>query len=555
MIRHSNSQSRLRSGRAAMIVCVALMAPLDVTVAQISSPENQGSELSRSWIGGYWSGKKFVSILVDSKTDAPRAYLVLENSREVPISGWRLEKNRLEFSIQPGSVRLSFDGMISNGIARGTVRGAGAQSSFHLLNFRDLSTQALDRFAGSYAFDNRRHLLIQRFGILLKYEDSESGRFGAIAPIDESTFVGGPGQLMFDPVEITVSFAADGKIIWRNPDGSTRVGRKTNDYREEQIVFQNGGVSLSGTLFLPNGPGPHPAVVGVHGSGGADRSGFGAIPAQLAIEGTAFFAYDKRGTGKSTGSWRSATFETLAGDVRAALTVLAARSDIDRRRIGIWGASQAGFIAPGIAAGSPDVAFIVLVGPSGLSAALQETYDDEISLRRAGFSEAIIKRATELQDAINNYYRTGEQREKVQQAMNAARAEPWFAATDLGTGLAAMEQLPSRETLGEYWWRKIMDYDPTDHWRLVRAPTLVLYGECDDSSPPRESARRIGDALEKAGNRDYTIKILPLANHGLWSVRECFGADIPQVPGYEAQYLSVMFTWLRKRGFSGPRPQ
>jgi hypothetical protein len=89
----------------------------------------------------------------------------------------------------------------------------------------------------------------------------------------------------------------------------------------------------------------------------------------------------------------------------------------------------------------------------------------------------------------------------------------------------------------------------------VRAPTLVLFGECDDLSPARESASRIGGALEKAGNRDYTIKLLPMVNHGLWIVRECFVTDIPQVPGYEAQYLSIMFTWLRQRGFSGPRPQ
>lgn len=555
MIGHSNSQSRRNLGRAAIIVCATLIGMADVALTQTNGPGNQGSELSQSWIGGYWSGKKFISILVDSKPDAPRAYLLLENSREVQIAGWRLEKNRLGFSIQPGSARLSFDGMVDNAIARGTVRDADAQAPFHLLNFRNLSTEALDRFAGSYAFDDRRHLLIQRLGVVLKYEDSQSGRFGVIAPIDDSTFVGGPGQLMFDPVEATLSFSADGKIIWRNPDGSTRAGRKVAGYREEQIVFQNGGVSLSGTLFLPSGPGPHPAVVGVHGSGAVDRSGFGAIPAQLAIEGTAFFAFDKRGAGKSTGSWRDATFETLAGDVRAAITVLAARSDIDRRRIGMWGASQAGFIAPMIAAGSTDVAFIVLVGPSGLTAALQETYDDEISLRLAGFSEAIVKRASELQGAINNYYRTGEQREKVEKAINAARAEPWFAATDLGTGLAALERLPPREAIGETWWRKIMDYDPTEHWRLVRAPTLALYGECDDSSPAKESARRIGDALEKAGNRDYTIKLFPMANHGLWIVRECFVTDYPQVPGYEAQYLSVMFTWLRRQGFSGPRPQ
>jgi hypothetical protein len=139
--------------------------------------------------------------------------------------------------------------------------------------------------------------------------------------------------------------------------------------------------------------------------------------------------------------------------------------------------------------------------------------------------------------------------------MDAARAEPWFAATDLGTGLAALEQLPSRETLGETYWRKIMDYDPTEHWRLVRAPTLVLIGECDDLAPAGEGASRIGGALAKAGNRDYTIKLLPRANHGLWLTSECFVTDFPQVPGYEAQYLSIMFTWLRSHEFSGPRHQ
>jgi hypothetical protein len=209
MVRHSSSQSRRNLGRAAIIVCVTLMGAADVALTQTNDPGNQGSELSQSWIGGYWSGKKFISILIDSKPDAPRAYLLLENAREVAIAGWRLEKNRLGFSIKPGSATLSFDGMVSNRIARGTVRGADTQAPFHLLNFRELSTLALDRFAGSYAFDNRRHLLIQRPGVILKYEDSESGRFGFIAPIDDSTFVGGPGQLMFDPVEVTLSFSAE----------------------------------------------------------------------------------------------------------------------------------------------------------------------------------------------------------------------------------------------------------------------------------------------------------------------------------------------------------
>jgi pimeloyl-ACP methyl ester carboxylesterase len=316
-------------------------------------------------------------------------------------------------------------------------------------------------------------------------------------------------------------------------------------------VFQSGGQSLSGTVFLPAGPGPHPAVVGVHGSGGVDRKAFGEMPAQLALEGTAFFAFDKRGTGASTGNWRNATFEILANDVAAAIAALGARSDIDKRRIGLWGASQAGFIQPMIAARSSDVAFIVVIGPSGVPPAQQEIYDDQIALRRAGFPETDVKRMTDLQHAINDYYRTGAQAQKLRQAVAAARSERWFAATDLGTGLAALEQLPSPDLLAETWWRMVMDYDPTEHWRLVRAPALVLFGECDDSSPATESARRIGDALTEAGNKDYTIKLFPTANHGLWKIRECFVTDYPQVPGYDPQYLPVMFNWLRAHGFVG----
>ena len=42
-------------------------------------------------------------------------------------------------------------------------------------------------------------------------------------------------------------------------------------YRTEQTGFFNGDVRLSATLVVPNGPGPHPAVVMIHGSGPATR--------------------------------------------------------------------------------------------------------------------------------------------------------------------------------------------------------------------------------------------------------------------------------------------
>jgi pimeloyl-ACP methyl ester carboxylesterase len=528
---------------------LALTLAATVLLTRAASMGGQTTPLSETWIGGYHSGQTFVPITVTGKAEAPRAYLLLQNSREVVLSGWTLEGNRLAFSMPSASGTLAFSGTMTSGVARGIVRRGETEFPFHLLNLHKVADDVLDRYAGSYAFDNRRHLVIRHLGVVLKFDDSETGRFGMLVPTGDATFVGGPGQLMFDPADVTATFAADGKVVLKYADGSTSTGRKVNGYRQEMIVFRNAGLTLSGTLFLPAGPGPHPAVVGVHGSGAADRNAFGEIPAQLALEGTAFFAYDKRGTGKSTGNWRNATFEMLAGDVVAAIAELKTRNDIDRRRIGMWGASQAGFIQPMIAANHADLAVAVLVGPSGLTAALQETYDDQIALRRAGFSEADVKRATDLQNTINEYYRSGREKEKVDQAIAAVRGERWFAATDLGSGLAAAEYLPPPDVLADTWWRKIMDYDPTEHWRLVRTPTLVLLGECDDSAPAAEGARRIGSALEQAANKDHTIKLLPMANHGLWKTRECFVTDYPQVPGYEPQYLPVMFDWLRAHGF------
>ena len=247
-----------------------LVAALVLICATATATVGQTSQSTEAWIGGYLSGKTFVPILVAVKVDAPRAYLILENSREVALTGWQIEGSRLAFSMPSGSATLTFRGTIANGVARGTVRRGDTESPFHLLNLHKLSDETLNRFAGSYAFDNRRHVVVRQLGVLLKYEDSETGRFGALAPIGESTFVGGPGQLMFDPMEVTANFVEDGLVL-KSSDGSTIKGRKVNGHREEAIAFQNGGVTLSGTLFLPARPGPHPVLVGVHGSGAAAR--------------------------------------------------------------------------------------------------------------------------------------------------------------------------------------------------------------------------------------------------------------------------------------------
>ncbi|NBC16788.1 MAG: hypothetical protein GVY18_05645, partial [Bacteroidetes bacterium] len=71
----------------------------------------------------------------------------------------------------------------------------------------------------------------------------------------------------------------------------------TPPVRTEAVQFNHGDVTLSGTLVLPDAPGPHPAVVFVHGRG-RSRGNWRLPRAKLLAErGIAALVYDKRGVG------------------------------------------------------------------------------------------------------------------------------------------------------------------------------------------------------------------------------------------------------------------
>ena len=99
------------------------------------------------------------------------------------------------------------------------------------------------------------------------------------------------------------------------------------------LTFRNGSVTLAGTLAEPDGRGPHPLVVMIHGSGPLDRDEnmpgqalniFNALAAALAEAGYGAFRYDKRGCGASTGDYLTHGFADLIGDAVAVVAGLRA---------------------------------------------------------------------------------------------------------------------------------------------------------------------------------------------------------------------------------------
>src|SRR5262249_48818400 len=122
-------------------------------------------------------------------------------------------------------------------------------------------------------------------------------------------------------------------------------------YDAIEVIFRNGDVALSGTLCMPRSPGRHEAVVILQGSGSESRWGTNRFIAdQFARSNIAALVYDKRGSGLSTGDWRSSSYDDLANDVLAGIDLLASRLDVDPRRIGLHGHSEGGIIAAMVAA-------------------------------------------------------------------------------------------------------------------------------------------------------------------------------------------------------------
>ena len=97
--------------------------------------------------------------------------------------------------------------------------------------------------------------------------DFGTGRLRGFALRPDGSLTAGPRLQVHEPTELTVAWEPDGALRWQEADAPP-VRATPLRLRAEEVRFANGDVTLAGTLLLPPGPGPHPACVIVHGSGG-----------------------------------------------------------------------------------------------------------------------------------------------------------------------------------------------------------------------------------------------------------------------------------------------
>lgn len=292
-------------------------------------------------------------------------------------------------------------------------------------------------------------------------------------------------------------------------------------YAVEEVQFDNPeapGVRLAGTLAKPEGEGPFPCVVLITGSGPQDRDEtlfdhkpFAVWADALARAGVASLRYDDRGVGKSTGLFSSATSDDFASDAKAAVRFLRSRSDVDPKRIGLMGHSEGGLIAPMVAAGNPDVAFVVLLAGTAVPGRDILVLQSRLIAEAEGASPEEARKASELNDRLASAILSEEDREKAEQAAaEALRAELGDVPE---SERAAVEAARRRQIaqLNTPWMRRFLVLDPRDWLRRLTIPVLAVWGENDLQVPPAQNLPAAREAL--AGNPRAELKVLSMLNH------------------------------------------
>lgn len=102
--------------------------------------------------------------------------------------------------------------------------------------------------------------------------------------------------------------------------------------------------------------------------------------------------------------------------------------------------------------------------------------------------------------------------------------------------------------------RNPMVFDPMPFWERVTRPVLALYGGMDMNVPTARTVPMLNAALKRAGNKDYTISVLPNANHGLAEVPAASDSALPRVRRYAEGYMDGIAHWLLKHVSVGKEP-
>ena len=281
-----------------------------------------------------------------------------------------------------------------------------------------------------------------------------------------------------------------------------QVPKKPYPYIEQEVAYENkdAEITLAGTLTLPSGDAPFPAVLLITGSGPQDRNEtiynhrpFLVLADYLTRQGIAVLRVDDRGVGKSTGDFSQVTSEDFASDVLAGIEYLKARKEINPKQIGLIGHSEGGLIAPMAAVKSPDVAFIVLMAGTGLTGEEILYLQGALIAKAMEASEEDIAKNRRFNEKIFSVIKEEKDKKISEERLHQMFMEYWEKMSEeeknrIGDIGDPEEYIKAQlQNLLSPWLKFFLTYDPKPTLSKVKCPVLAINGEKDLQVPPKEN--------------------------------------------------------------------
>ncbi|MGD9739248.1 MAG: alpha/beta hydrolase family protein [Bauldia sp.] len=318
-----------------------------------------------------------------------------------------------------------------------------------------------------------------------------------------------------------------------------------------ELSWRLDDTTIDGTLVMPAGEGPFPAVVMVAGSGPTDRDwnspllpgtngSARLLAAAVADAGFASLRYDKRASGPRV----AANMAVLAGrismashrdELAGAVRQLAATSRVRADRIFAVANSEGTLHALGYQAATPEVplAGLVLIGPPGRPIG---------TVARSQIAAALATMPN--RDALLALYDDAIARFVAGEPVTPGPALPEIART-LILGLTAPMNLP--------FARELWTADAAPLLRALDVPALVVIGRKDIQIDWRADGELLQEAA--SGTRDVTFLFPENADHVLkHELRPRSALTAADAAGYNApdrqldkDALDAIIAWLSDR--------
>ncbi len=339
-------------------------------------------------------------------------------------------------------------------------------------------------------------------------------------------------------IDVQIAFGPEGKLAGLHfgphrespPPWTSPVYAHSDSFTEQPLTLVNGKFELPGTLTVPKGEGPFPAVVLLQDVGPHDQDEtvgpskpLKDLAWGLATHGIVAFRYTKRtlkyGEQSNADPAKLTVDDETMSDAHAAVALLAKQPKVDSKRIFLVGQGLGGYLAPRIAANDPQIAGIVMLAAN--TRPIEKLLLDEVHYVAAKGGEAPTpddqRQIATVEEGVKK--------------IESPDLKPGEMITLLGSAL------PSS------YWLDLRTYKPIAAAETLKIPMLILQGERDFQSPPATNFDKWKAAL--ADRNTVTLKLYPSLNHFFISGT---GPSLPQEyekPGHvDEQVVADIAAWI-----------